>query len=247
MTPLAETPLSTPPLHVGVVVFPGSNCDRDMADAAQEILGAKVSWLWHQETSIPEDMRVVLIPGGFSYGDHLRCGAISKYSPIMQPLKAFAENPNHYVLGVCNGFQVLTESGLLPGALIANQRPQFLCDRATRLQVKNARTAFTQGFKQDEVIAIPIAHGEGCYVADEATLETLKANQQIVFQYVDEVNGSIDGIAGITNRAGNVLGMMPHPERNLFERTSHGWSGEGRMVFESLKTALAQQACVPCA
>jgi phosphoribosylformylglycinamidine synthase I len=225
--------------HVGVIVFPGSNCDRDMADAAQDVLQAKVSLLWHQETSIPEDIRVILIPGGFSYGDHLRCGAIAKYSPIMQPLKAFAENPNHFVLGVCNGFQVLTESGLLPGALIANQRPQFLCDRATRLEVVNANTVFTQGYTSGQHIAVPIAHGEGCYVADEATLQALEANQQIVFRYVDEVNGSVASIAGVTNRTGNVLGMMPHPERNLFQRTSHGWQGEGRILFESLKQALS--------
>jgi len=198
-------------MKFGVVVFPGSNCDRDMVYALRDVLGCPTRLIWHQETRLDEVDGVVL-PGGFSYGDYLRCGAIARFSPIMTAIVEHA-NQGKLVLGICNGFQVLTEVGLLPGALTRNQGLHFVCDRPT-LKVENNQTQFTHLYAQDQTVTIPIAHGEGRYYADPETLAQLEDNQQVLFRYVGEnPNGSLNDIAGICNQKGNVMGMMPHPER----------------------------------
>jgi len=198
-------------MKFAVIVFPGSNCDLDMYHAIKDELGEEVEYVWHDETDL-SGFDGVLLPGGFSYGDYLRCGAISRFSNVMSEVVKAAE-AGKPVLGVCNGFQVLTEAGLLPGALLRNKNLKFMC-RTVGLKVVNNETQFTSEYKKDEVIQIPIAHGEGNYYCDEETLASLKANNQIVFTYASEnPNGSIEDIAGIVNKKGNVLGMMPHPER----------------------------------
>lgn len=206
-------------MKFGVVVFPGSNCDRDVAYVTQDILQQPTGFLWHQETDI-SDIDVMIIPGGFSYGDYLRCGAIAQFSPIMKAVKDHAK-AGKWVLGICNGFQILTEVGLLPGALIRNRDLHFICDRVP-LKVENARSIWTANYAENSVISLPIAHGEGRYFAEPDTLKALEDNGQILFRYCNlkgEVsektnpNGSLNNIAGITNKQGNVLGMMPHPER----------------------------------
>ncbi|AFZ12779.1 phosphoribosylformylglycinamidine synthase subunit I [Crinalium epipsammum PCC 9333] len=198
-------------MKFGVVVFPGSNCDRDVAYVTRDLLSVPTRMVWHEETDI-SDIDVVVIPGGFSYGDYLRCGAIARFSPVMQQVVEHA-NQGKYVLGICNGFQVLTEAGLLPGALVRNRDLHFICDRVP-VKVEHTNLPWTQAYQAGEVITLPIAHGEGCYHADAETLAALQANNQILFSYVgDNPNGSVNGIAGICNRQGNVLGMMPHPER----------------------------------
>ena len=198
-------------MKFGVVVFPGSNCDRDVAYVTRDLLNVPTRMVWHEETDI-SDIDVVVIPGGFSYGDYLRCGAIARFSPVMQQVVEHA-NQGKYVLGICNGFQVLTEAGLLPGALVRNRDLHFICDRVP-VKVEHTNLPWTQAYQAGEVITLPIAHGEGCYHADAETLAALQANNQILFSYVgDNPNGSVNGIAGICNRQGNVLGMMPHPER----------------------------------
>ena len=193
----------------GVVVFPGSNCDRDVVQITQTCLGCPTRLLWHEETSLG-DVDVVVLPGGFSYGDYLRCGALARFAPIMRAVRVFAEQGG-LVLGICNGFQILVEAGLLPGALMRNQHLRFICDQV-RLRVERTDLIWTAGYASE--ITLPIAHGEGCYQCDPATLAELEAHRQIVFRY-DPVaeNGSVANIAGICNRAGNVLGLMPHPER----------------------------------
>ncbi|SES41770.1 phosphoribosylformylglycinamidine synthase subunit PurQ [Psychrobacillus sp. OK032] len=198
-------------MKFAVIVFPGSNCDLDMYHAIKDELGEEVEYVWHDETDL-SGFDGVLLPGGFSYGDYLRCGAISRFSNVMSEVVKAAE-AGKPVLGVCNGFQVLTEAGLLPGALLRNKNLKFMC-RTVGLKVENNETQFTSDYAKDEVIQIPIAHGEGNYYCDEETLANLKANNQIVFTYASEnPNGSIEDIAGIVNERGNVLGMMPHPER----------------------------------
>ena len=206
-------------MKFGVVVFPGSNCDRDVAYVTQDILKQPTRFLWHQETDI-SDLDVMIIPGGFSYGDYLRCGAIAQFSPIMKAVKDHAQ-AGKWVLGICNGFQILTEVGLLPGALIRNRDLHFICDRVP-LKVENTRSIWTENYAENSVISLPIAHGEGRYFAEPDTLKALEDNGQILFRYCNlkgEVseknnpNGSLNNIAGITNKEGNVLGMMPHPER----------------------------------
>ncbi|MFJ8065356.1 phosphoribosylformylglycinamidine synthase subunit PurQ [Psychrobacillus sp. NPDC096426] len=198
-------------MKFAVIVFPGSNCDLDMYHAIKDELGEEVEYVWHDETDL-SGFDGILLPGGFSYGDYLRCGAISRFSNVMSEVVKAAE-AGKPVLGVCNGFQVLTEAGLLPGALLRNKNLKFMC-RTVGLKVVNNETQFTSEYKKDEVIQIPIAHGEGNYYCDEETLASLKANNQIVFTYASEnPNGSIEDIAGIVNEKGNVLGMMPHPER----------------------------------
>ncbi|WP_017305722.1 phosphoribosylformylglycinamidine synthase subunit PurQ [Spirulina subsalsa] len=206
-------------MKFGVIVFPGSNCDRDMTHVTRDLLGQPTRMIWHQETDL-SDLDVVVIPGGFSYGDYLRCGAIARFSPIMQSVIEHAKQ-GKYVLGVCNGFQVLTEVGLLPGALVRNRDLHFICDRVP-LKVERTDLPWTQAYTPQEVITIPIAHGEGRYHADEDTLKALEDNQQVVFRYCDadgnltpdsNPNGSLNHIAGLVNETGNVLGMMPHPER----------------------------------
>lgn len=198
-------------MKFGVVVFPGSNCDRDIAYVTQELLHQPTRMVWHEETDL-EDLDVVLIPGGFSYGDYLRCGALARFSPVMQAVIDHAASGKK-VFGVCNGFQVLTESGLLPGALVRNRDLHFICDRLP-LTVERTDLPWTKEYETGEVITLPIAHGEGCYYADPETLASLEANHQVLFRYHgDNPNGSLNNIAGICNSQGNVLGMMPHPER----------------------------------
>ena len=198
-------------MRFAVIVFPGSNCDVDMYHAAKDELGEEAEYVWHDATSL-EGFDAVLLPGGFSFGDYLRTGAIARFSPVMNEVVKAAE-AGKPVLGVCNGFQVLLEAGLLPGAMRRNESLKFLC-RQVNLTVKNNETMFTSLYNKDEVIQIPIAHGEGNYYCDEQTLAALKQNNQIVFTYEGtNPNGSIEDIAGIMNEQGNVLGMMPHPER----------------------------------
>lgn len=198
-------------MKFAVVVFPGSNCDMDMLWAIKDVMGAEAEYVRHDVGSLA-GFDGVLLPGGFSYGDYLRCGAIARFSPIMAEVKRFAQEGKP-VFGTCNGFQVLTEAGLLPGALIRNKSLHFIC-KTTPLKVNN-QTKFTSEYETDEVIDLPVAHGEGNYICDEQTLAQLKANNQIVFTYEEDVNGSVENIAGICNEAGNVLGMMPHPERAM--------------------------------
>jgi phosphoribosylformylglycinamidine synthase subunit PurQ / glutaminase len=194
-----------------VIVFPGSNCDIDMFHAIKDELGEEVEYVWHDQESL-EGFDAILLPGGFSYGDYLRCGAIARFSNVMKEIIKAAE-AGKPILGVCNGFQILLEAGLLPGAMRRNESLKFIC-KPVELKVENNQTMFTSSYSQDEVITVPIAHGEGNYYCDEQTLELLKANNQIAFTYNGvNPNGSIENIAGITNEKGNVLGMMPHPER----------------------------------
>ncbi|MBD2595182.1 phosphoribosylformylglycinamidine synthase subunit PurQ [Nostoc spongiaeforme FACHB-130] len=195
----------------GVIVFPGSNCDRDVAYVTRDLLGQPTRMVWHQDTDIA-DLDVIIIPGGFSYGDYLRCGAIARFSPVMQQVIEHAQK-GKFVLGICNGFQVLTEAKLLPGALTRNRDLHFICDRVP-LKVENTSIPWTQAYTSQEIITLPIAHGEGRFYADKATLSAIEDNGQVVFRYAgDNPNGSLKQIAGICNRQGNVLGMMPHPER----------------------------------
>lgn len=197
-------------MKFGVVVFPGSNCDRDVAWVTQGLLGQPTSYLWHRETDL-QGVDVVILPGGFSYGDYLRCGALARSAPILRSVVEHAHKGG-YVLGICNGFQILTEVGLLPGALVRNRNLHFICDRVP-VRVERNDLIWTKNYTQHQVITLPIAHGEGCYYADGDTLQQLEENQQVVWRYMDNPNGSLGDIAGICNRQGNVLGMMPHPER----------------------------------
>ena len=198
-------------MKFGIIVFPGSNCDRDVVYVTRDLLKQPTRTIWHEETDL-HDVDVVVIPGGFSYGDYLRCGAIARFSPIMQQVVAHAEQ-GKYVLGICNGFQILTEAGLLPGALVRNRDLHFICDRVP-LSVERTDLPWTQGYANGTSISLPIAHGEGCYHADPETIHELETNGQIIFRYAGEnPNGSLNNIAGICNKSKNVLGMMPHPER----------------------------------
>ncbi|WP_277586354.1 phosphoribosylformylglycinamidine synthase subunit PurQ [Psychrobacillus antarcticus] len=216
-------------MKFAVIVFPGSNCDIDMYHAIKDELGEEVEYVWHDEKDL-SGFDGILLPGGFSYGDYLRCGAMAKQSNIMSEVVKAAE-AGKPVLGICNGFQVLTEAGLLPGALLRNKNLKFMC-RTVALKVVNNETQFTAGYEKDEVIQIPIAHGEGNYYCDEETLASLKENNQIVFKYASEnPNGSIEDIAGIVNVKGNVLGMMPHPERAVHELIG---GSNGLALFKSI-------------
>lgn len=215
-------------MKFAVIVFPGSNCDLDMYHAVKDVLGEEADYVFHTETSL-DGYDGVLLPGGFSYGDYLRCGAIAQFSPIMNEVKRFAEE-GRPVLGVCNGFQVLVEAGLLPGVLMRNRDLKFMC-KTVELKVETNETMFTNDYELGETIQVPIAHGEGNYYCDEATLETLRANGQIAFTYTDNLNGSVANIAGITNVQGNVLGMMPHPERAV-EALLGG--EDGKRLFTSM-------------
>ena len=224
-------------MKIGVVVFPGSNCDHDMYHALKTVSGEDVHFIWHHETSLTS-FEAVVLPGGFSYGDYLRAGAIARFSPIMKEIIRFAREGTP-VLGICNGFQILTESGLLPGALRRNANLRFAC-KHVYIRTENSQTIFTKRLKKDQILSIPIAHGEGNYFIDEAGLKKLEENKQIVFRYcssngllADEFNpnGSLSHIAGITNQEGNVLGMMPHPERAVELLLG---SQDGRHIFESL-------------
>ncbi|MBR2681175.1 MAG: phosphoribosylformylglycinamidine synthase subunit PurQ [Exiguobacterium sp.] len=215
-------------MKFAVIVFPGSNCDLDMYHAVKDVLGEEAEYVFHTETSL-EGFDGVLLPGGFSYGDYLRCGSIAQFSPIMAEVKRFAEE-GRPVLGVCNGFQVLVEAGLLPGVLMRNRDLKFMC-KTVDLVVENNETMFTSEYAAQETIRVPIAHGEGNYYCDDATLAELKANGQIAFTYKENPNGSVENIAGITNETGNVLGMMPHPERAV-EALLGG--EDGKRLFTSI-------------
>ncbi|GIO14428.1 phosphoribosylformylglycinamidine synthase subunit PurQ [Cohnella xylanilytica] len=224
-------------MKFAVLVFPGSNCDIDMLKAVEDTIQQPVDYVWHTATDLSE-YDAILVPGGFSYGDYLRCGAIAQLAPVMNEVRKAAEQ-GKFVLGVCNGFQILTEAGLLPGALIRNNSLKFRC-HPVELKVENANTAFTNAYEEGEVVTIPIAHGEGNFYCDDETLAKLKANNQIVFRYNgDNPNGSVAGIAGICNERGNVVGMMPHPERAVSELL--GSTGGARM-FASVLNAFASQA-----
>ena len=215
-------------MHAAVIVFPGANCDRDMA-VAFENAGAKVSMVWHKDTSLPDGIDVIGIPGGFSFGDYLRCGAIAANSPICRSVIAHAERGG-YVLGICNGFQVLTETGLLPGVLLRNAGLKYVC-KAIDLKVETSNSAYTAGYNAGTTITIPIAHHDGNYFADEDTLAKLEAEDRVAFRYQDNPNGSARDIAGILSENRRVLGLMPHPER--MADPVHG-NTEGRILFDTL-------------
>lgn len=228
-------------MKFGVVVFPGSNCDRDVVTITRGLLSQPTRMIWHTETDVG-DCEVLVIPGGFSYGDYLRCGAIARFSPVMGAVIEHARK-GRLVFGVCNGFQVLTESGLLPGALVRNRDLQFVCDRVG-LRVERTDLPWTNRYRPGELITLPIAHGEGRYYADERTLTDLEEHRQVIFRYCDAAgnptdasnpNGSLGNIAGICNRVGNVLGMMPHPERASDPALG---CTDGLRLFESLVGAL---------
>lgn len=217
-----------------VIVFPGSNCDRDLAVALEAVTGRKPAMVWHRDSDLPDGTEFIGIPGGFSYGDYLRSGAMAARSPIMSAVSEAAER-GVPVIGICNGFQVLTEAGMLPGALMRNAGLNFVC-RPVPLRVENSQSLFTAGYEAGEEIAFPVAHHDGNYQADEATLDRLEGEGRVAFRYLDEVNGSARRIAGILNDAGNVLGLMPHPER-AFE-AAHG-ATDGRRLFEGLLETVA--------
>ena len=221
-------------MKTAVIVFPGSNCDRDLAVALTAVTGKAPAMVWHRESELPAGTDLIAIPGGFSYGDYLRSGAMAARSPIMQAVVA-AAGKGVPVLGICNGFQVLTEAGLLPGALMRNAGLHFVC-RPVGIKVENSQSIFTSAYRAGEEIVVPVAHHDGNYQADAATLDRLESEGRVAFRYTGEVNGSARSIAGIVNDAGNVLGMMPHPER-AFE-LAHG-NMDGRRLFEGLLEAVA--------
>ncbi len=224
-------------MKVGVLVFPGSNCDHDCQHVFKNVLGQYVEMIWHKETLLA-GLDAIVVPGGFSYGDYLRTGAIARFSPVMGAVKEFAQKGG-LVIGICNGFQILLEAGLLPGAMLRNRSLHFIC-KDVYVRVENAATPFTMACKPGQVLKIPIAHAEGNYYTDPVTLAGLRANAQVVFRYCDRngnvtpeanPNGSLDHIAGIRNDRGNVLGMMPHPERCAEELLRNE---DGRVIFQSM-------------
>lgn len=218
-------------MKFAVLVFPGSNCDIDCYKAVESTLGEPVDYVWHTATDL-SGYDCILVPGGFSYGDYLRCGAIARFAPVMNEVAKAAEE-GKYVLGICNGFQILTEAGLLPGTLRRNDSLKFRC-HDTVLRVENNDNPFTSLYAEGEEITIPIAHGEGNYYCDETTLKQLQENRQIIFRYSNNPNGSVDDIAGITNERGNVVGMMPHPERAVDGLLG---SEDGKKMFTSILKA----------
>jgi len=221
-------------MKTAVVVFPGSNCDRDLAVALELVTARKPAMLWHDDAELPDGLDLITLPGGFSHGDYLRSGAIAARSPIMRAVIRAADKGTP-VLGICNGFQVLTESGLLPGALMRNAGLDFVC-RDVKLEVVTTDTPFTRGYKPGETITVPVAHHDGNFQADAETLDRLEQQGQVAFRYVEAVNGSARNIAGILNDRRNVLGMMPHPERVV--EAAHGKT-DGRRLFEGLLSVLA--------
>ncbi|HJR56229.1 MAG TPA: phosphoribosylformylglycinamidine synthase subunit PurQ [Rhizomicrobium sp.] len=220
-------------MKAAVIVFPASNCDRDAKVALTDMTGKAPAMIWHQDSELP-DVDLVVIPGGFSYGDYLRCGAMASQSPVMRAVKAHADKGGA-VLGICNGFQVLTESHLLPGALMRNAGLKFVC-KPVALTVEETQSAFTRGYSKGQTVVFPIAHGEGNYFADEATLERLEGENRIVFRYEANPNGSVRNIAGILSEKRNVLGLMPHPERVVDPATG---GTDGRALFKSLIETLS--------
>ncbi len=240
---MTESGMSNSAIRIGILVFPGSNCDRDCAYVVEQIMGAQAELIWHKDAALPH-VDAVIIPGGFSYGDYLRTGAIARFSPVMAAVTRFAE-VGGLVLGICNGFQILLEAGLLPGAMLRNRSLSFIC-RDVRVRVDNHTTPFTSRCEPGQVLTLPIAHAEGNYYTDPATLSSLKAGNQVVFRYCTtdgqvtpegnptphfNPNGSLDNIAGITNAAGNVLGLMPHPERAAEALLGNE---DGRLILLSL-------------
>lgn len=232
-------------MNFGVIVFPGANCDRDIAYVLKDILGQPTRMVWHEDSDLT-GLDVVVVPGGFSYGDYLRCGAIAQFSPAMRATVEHAQQ-GRLVMGICNGFQVLTEMGLLPGALVRNRDLHFVCDRIP-LRVERADLPWTQGYHKGQVITLPIAHGEGCYFAEPDTIKSLEDHNQILFRYCNALgeaneaanpNGSLSNIAGVCNQAGNVLGMMPHPERAADQALHYT---DGLALFKGLlQTAMAPE------
>ena len=227
---------------IGVIVFPGSNCDHDAYHAMKHVMNAETTFLWHKDKEI-KDLDLVIVPGGFSYGDYLRSGAIARFSPIMEAVQDYVKK-GFPVLGICNGFQILLEAGLLPGAMLHNEKLRFVC-KNVNIRVENDHTLFTSGMKEGTVLNVPVSHGEGNYFIEDDGLTELKENDQIAFRYCDadgnltkeaNFNGSVDSIAGITNKQGNVLGMMPHPERAVEEILG---SEDGKQLFESVLNELA--------
>jgi phosphoribosylformylglycinamidine synthase len=229
-------------MKFAVIQFPGSNCDQDCLAALRGIEGIEAEYVWHKERSLA-GWEAIVLPGGFSYGDYLRCGAIARFSPIMRAVVDDARD-GKLVIGICNGFQILCEAGLLPGALVRNRSLHFVCDMVTT-RVEVAETPFTRGMKVGALLRMPVAHGEGCYYADETTLHELHEGQQVLLRYCDaqgnvtpgaNPNGSVENIAGICNRARNVFGLMPHPDRACEKRLG---SGDGALIFESMLRTLA--------
>ncbi|MDX1952363.1 MAG: phosphoribosylformylglycinamidine synthase subunit PurQ [Verrucomicrobiota bacterium] len=232
-------------MNFAVLQFPASNCDQDALHVVRDVLGHTGRMVWHKDNSLG-GADAVIVPGGFSYGDYLRTGAIARFSPIMQQVQQFAANGGP-VLGICNGFQILCEAGLLPGALVRNRSLQFRCEQVF-LKTTNSNTIFTCEIPPEKLLRVPIAHGEGCFFADEETLKKMRQNQQILWQYVDasgnateqaNPNGSVQNIAGISNEKGNVAGLMPHPERASEPLLG---SADGRLIFESMVHALATRS-----
>jgi len=221
-------------VKTAVIVFPGSNCDRDIAVALEAVTGVKPEMVWHGESELPAGLGLIALPGGFSYGDYLRCGAIAARSPVVKAVVEAADK-GMPVIGICNGFQVLTETGLLPGALMRNSGLNFVC-RDVPLTVDNSQSIFTSGYRSGEAITIPVAHHDGNYFADAETLDRIEGEGRVAFRYAADINGSARNIAGVLNKAGNVLGMMPHPERRI--EAAHGGT-DGRRLFEGLLEAVA--------
>jgi phosphoribosylformylglycinamidine synthase len=219
-------------MKAGVIVFPGSNCDHDAWYAVNQNLRGRAEFIWHDSPKLG-DVDAVILPGGFSYGDYLRCGAIARFSPVMQAVKKFAADGG-LVLGICNGFQILVEAGLLPGALLRNQELRFIC-REVKLRTETTASPFTSKLTKGQILRIPIAHGEGQYFADDRTLDQLEAEDRVAFRYVENPNGSARDIAGILNEGRNVLGMMPHPERACDPLMG---STDGLGIFESVLNAV---------
>jgi phosphoribosylformylglycinamidine synthase len=233
------------PITFGIIIFPGSNCDHDAYHTAKHVFEQDARFIWHKEGSLG-DVDVVIVPGGFSYGDYLRSGAIARFSPIMQDVVRFANNGG-LVFGICNGFQILCESGLLPGALMRNEMLRFAC-KQTYLRIENARTPYTTTMTEGQIVQIPISHGEGNYFAEDDVLDRLEEREQVVFRYCDEdgtvteaanPNGSVRNIAGIVNESRNVLGMMPHPDRCAELVLG---SSDGRYIFQSILNHFAEVA-----
>ena len=221
-------------MKTAVIVFPGSNCDRDIAVALEAVTGVKPAMVWHGESELPAGLGLIALPGGFSYGDYLRCGAIAARSPVVRAVIEAADKGTP-VIGICNGFQVLTETGLLPGALMRNSGLNFVC-RDVPLTVDNSQSIFTSGYRSGEQITVPVAHHDGNYFADAETLDRIEGEGRVAFRYAADINGSARNIAGVLNKAGNVLGMMPHPERRI--EAAHGGT-DGRRMFEGLLEAVA--------
>lgn len=223
-------------MKIGVVVFPGSNCDHDAWYAANNNLGQQAEFIWHGSSDLG-NVDAIILPGGFSYGDYLRCGAIAKFSPVMAAVKRFAAEGGP-VLGICNGFQVLVEAGLLPGALVRNEGLRFVC-RDVELEIATANSPFTSRGRAGQRLRLPVAHGEGCYVADEAVLDQLEREDRVALRYIDNPNGSQRNIAGILNEGRNVMGMMPHPERAADELMGNT---DGLVILKSLVSSAAAYA-----